>query len=77
MATNRYVKPNAEGGWDILKEGHHRALLHYDTQGKAVRRARELTRREGGGAVRVMNVTGKIVREAMVPAATRAVTPAR
>lgn len=68
MATNRYVKPNAEGGWDILKEGHRRALLHYDTQPKAVRRARELTRREGGGAIRVMNATGKIVRETTVSA---------
>ncbi len=66
MATNRYVKPNANGGWDILKEGHRRALVHYDTQGKAFARARELTRREGGGEIRLMNAMGKIVRETTV-----------
>lgn len=71
MATNRYVKPNADGGWDVLKEGHRRALMHYETQGKAVARARELTRREGGGEVRVMNTMGKVVRETTVAAGTR------
>jgi len=68
MATNRYVKPNADGGWDVLKEGHRRALMHYDTERKAVARARELTRREGGGEIRIMNTMGKIVRETTVAA---------
>lgn len=71
MATNRYVKPNADGGWDVLKEGHRRALMHYDTQSKAVARARELARREGGGDVRVMNAMGKVVRETTVAASMR------
>jgi hypothetical protein len=69
MATNRYVKPNADGSWDVLKEGHRRALMSYDTERQAVARARELTRREGGGEIRVMNTMGKIVRETRVPAA--------
>jgi Uncharacterized protein conserved in bacteria (DUF2188) len=69
MASNRYVKPAPNGGWDILKEGHRRALLRYDTQRKAVARARELTRREGGGEVRILNSVGKIVRETTVTAA--------
>jgi Uncharacterized protein conserved in bacteria (DUF2188) len=66
MAINRYVQPNANGGWDIVKEGHRRALVQCDTERKAVARARELTRREGGGEIRVMNLMGKIVREATV-----------
>jgi Uncharacterized protein conserved in bacteria (DUF2188) len=65
---NRYVQPNANGGWDILKEGHRRALVHYDTERRAVARARELTRRDGGGEIRVLNAMGKIVREATVAA---------
>jgi len=69
MAVNRYVKPNADGGWDILKEGHRRPLVHCETQGKAVARARALTRREGGGEVRVLNAMGKIVRETTVAGA--------
>ena len=63
MATNRYVQPNASGGWDILKEGHRRPLVQCETEDKAVERAVELTRLEGGGEIRVMNTMGKIVRE--------------
>jgi hypothetical protein len=69
VATNRYVKPNANGGWDILKEGHRRALAHRETEDKAVEHAEELTRLEGGGEIRVMNTMGKIVRETTVAGA--------
>lgn len=71
MATNRYVQPNANGGWDILKEGHRRALVHCETEQNAVECAVELTRLEGGGEIRVMNTMGKIVRETTVAAGTR------
>lgn len=71
MASNRYVKPAPDGGWDIVKEGHRRALLRYDTQAKAVARARQLTRQDGGGEVRILNAVGKIVRETTVAAAPR------
>jgi hypothetical protein len=73
MATKRYVKQNAHGGWEVLKEGHRRAPRHYDTQQQAVTRARELARREGGGEIRVMNTMGKVVDAVTVPkAGTRA-----
>ena len=62
MASNdRYVRPRSGGGWDVLKDGHRRATAHADTKEKAIARARELTRRDGGGEVRVLNTTGKIV----------------
>lgn len=60
MATRRYVRPNPSGGWDVLKEGHRRSVVHADTQAKAVSRARDLVRSEGGGEIRVMNQMGKI-----------------
>jgi hypothetical protein len=66
MAVNRYVQPSADGGWDILKEGHRRPLVHCETEDTAVERAVELTRLEGGGEIRVMNTMGKIVRETTV-----------
>ena len=66
MAANRYVQPSASGGWDILKEGHRRPLVHCDSERTAVERALELTRLEGGGEIRVMNTMGKIVRETTV-----------
>ena len=69
MATKRYVKPNGHGGWDVLKEGHRRATVNYDTQQKAMTRARELARREGGGEIRVMNTMGKVVDAVTVPKA--------
>ncbi|HXE46164.1 MAG TPA: DUF2188 domain-containing protein [Conexibacter sp.] len=67
MATKRYVQQNAHGGWEVLKEGHRRAPNHYETQQKALARARELARREGGGEIRVMNTMGKVVDAVTVP----------
>jgi hypothetical protein len=61
MATKRYVKQNTRGGWEVLQEGHRRAPVDYETRQKAVARARELARREGGGEIRVMNTMGKVV----------------
>jgi uncharacterized protein DUF2188 len=60
--SDRYVIPNEkQGGWDVVRTGHRRATAHADTQAKAIARARQLTSREGGGEVRVLNRAGKIV----------------
>lgn len=61
MAVNRYVKQNAQGSWDVLKEGHRRSAIQASSRQAAVRRARDLVRREGGGEVRVMSEMGKIM----------------
>lgn len=65
MATNekntRYVCPSAEGGWDVIGEGHRRASAHASTQSEAIQRAREILKNVGGGEVRVMNKYGKLV----------------
>jgi hypothetical protein len=57
----RYVKQGHSGGWEVVKEGHQRATAHGATKMAAVNTARRLTRQEGGGEVRVLNRTGKIV----------------
>jgi hypothetical protein len=60
--SDRYVLPNAkDGGWDIVKEGHRRATGHARTKNAAVRDARAIVRKEGGGEVRILNRNGKIV----------------
>jgi hypothetical protein len=59
MATARYVVPNGKNGWDVVKEGHLRGTAA-KTRAKAVARARDMVRREGGGEVLVMNRAGKI-----------------
>jgi Uncharacterized protein conserved in bacteria (DUF2188) len=61
MADTRYVKQNAAGGWDVLREGDRRTSVQADTQQEAMTRARALVRKAGGGEVRVMNRVGKVV----------------
>jgi hypothetical protein len=58
--SRRYVKQNAAGGWDVLKDGQIRSAVSADSKDKAVARARDMVRREGGGEIRVMSPTGKI-----------------
>jgi Uncharacterized protein conserved in bacteria (DUF2188) len=66
MAIRREVKKNASGGWDVLREGDRRAAISADTKERALARAREVVRREGGGEVRLVNDAGKIVRSSRV-----------
>jgi hypothetical protein len=61
MADIRYVRRNTEGGWDVLRDGDRRTSIQADTQEQAIRRARDIVRQAGGGEVRVMNDSGKIV----------------
>ncbi len=61
MPAKRYVKQNASGGWDVLKEGHRRSAIQAPSKQKAVARASDLVQREGGGRVQVMNEMGKVM----------------
>lgn len=59
--NDRYVSETADGGWDVRKEGHRRATARASTQRDAIERARRIVRNEGGGEIRVMNRSGKIM----------------
>jgi ribulose 1,5-bisphosphate carboxylase large subunit-like protein len=64
MANNnedRYVVPNASGGWDVVKEDHKRASGHFDTQKEAIERAREIVKNSGRGKgeVRIQGKNGQ------------------
>jgi hypothetical protein len=72
MASRRYVKRNASGEWGILGEGHRRATTTAPSEKAALARARQQVRREGGGEVRVVDETGKIVRSSTVAGPRRA-----
>lgn len=62
MKNTRYVKKATSGrGWDVVREGHRRATAHGATKADAVKTARELIRQEGGGEIRILNRTGKVV----------------
>jgi hypothetical protein len=66
MASKRDVKRNASGSWDVLREGDRRGAVRAETKERALARARDVLRREGGGEVRVVNDAGKIVRSSRV-----------
>ncbi|HTD09835.1 MAG TPA: DUF2188 domain-containing protein [Solirubrobacteraceae bacterium] len=66
MASKRDIKRNSSGGWDVLREGDRRAAVHVDTKERALARARDVVRREGGGEVRLINDAGKIIRSSRV-----------
>lgn len=65
MATKRYVRESSDG-WEVMREGDRRSAILTETQDQAVRRARDIVRREGGGEVRVMNRAGKVLSTAKV-----------
>ena len=65
---NRYVVKNENGGWDVVKEGNRRASARTKTKTEAIKAAKVLTRREGGGEVRILGRTGKIAASDTVPA---------
>jgi hypothetical protein len=61
MANTRYVRKSRSGGsWEVVRPGHVRGTVREETKKDAVKAARKLVSRDGGGEVRVMNRTGKI-----------------
>lgn len=60
MAVKRYVKQNAQGSWDVLREGDRRATVHLATEREAISRASQIVRKSGGGRVLVVDDAGKI-----------------
>lgn len=68
MARNdRYIRETAKGDWAVRKEGHRRATVRASNQRDAIERARRVVRNEGGGEIRVVNRSGKIVNSRTVP----------
>ncbi|MGC5225170.1 DUF2188 domain-containing protein [Micromonospora sp. DT81.3] len=64
MAKNdedRYVVPNENGGWDVVKENHKRASAHFGTQKEAIARAKETVENTGRGLgeVRIQGTNGQ------------------
>ncbi len=70
--TNRNVQPSKRlGGWEIVRAGNKRASAFDETKAGAVKKARAMVRREGGGEVRVKNDLGKVVELKKVRGALR------
>lgn len=62
LSANRSVQPSKRlGGWEIVRAGSRRASDFDDTKAGAVKKARAMVRKEGGGEVRIKNDLGKVV----------------
>jgi Uncharacterized protein conserved in bacteria (DUF2188) len=66
MPETKYVRENADGAWEVLSRGQVRSTVRAETKDKAVARAKRLLRSRGGGEVRVVNRSGKVVSSARV-----------
>lgn len=61
MARNTYVvKKAGASGWEVVREGDRRASARERTKTEAIKTAKTLTRRAGGGEVLVLGRAGKI-----------------
>jgi hypothetical protein len=61
LASTRYIRKSREGsGWDVFRDGYRFPAGHGETKQDALRVARKMVRREGGGQIRVLNHSGKV-----------------
>lgn len=60
--ANRNIRHNERvGGWEIIRAGERLASAFDETREGAVKKAKAMVRREGGGEVRIKDDLGKIV----------------
>lgn len=59
--NDRYVVPNPQGGWDVVKEHHKRASAHAERKVDSIDRAREIVSNLGGGEMRIQNREGRFI----------------
>jgi hypothetical protein len=57
--NDRYVVNNPAGGWDVKKPGADRSSGHFDRQGDAEARAKDIVGNLGGGEVRIQGRNGQ------------------
>lgn len=63
----RHVVPNAQGGWNVEKQGSTRSSVHAPTQVEAINKARQIVKRAGGGEVYIHGRDGRIRESDTVP----------
>jgi Uncharacterized protein conserved in bacteria (DUF2188) len=68
MSRNeRHVVPDSDGGWNVVGPGAERSSGHFQSQGEAIDRAREIVRNSGGGEVVIHRPSGLIRDSDTVP----------
>lgn len=61
--TERDVRPNPSGGWDVLIGGRRDLTSHHATDVQARVWAKTVLRHRGGGVVKVYDRNGQLARE--------------
>jgi hypothetical protein len=59
-SNDRWVVPDADGGWDVRAPGSDRTSSHHATQADAIDRARQIIHNAGGGELVVQDRHGRI-----------------
>ena len=62
MSVKYHVIPSQAGAWRVKRSGAERATTVHSTQSEAVVKARELAKKDAGGAVIVHRVDGTVRR---------------
>lgn len=61
--TERDVRPNPSGGWDVLISGQRDMTSHHATDIQARVWAKTVLRQRGGGVVKVYDRNGQLAHE--------------
>jgi hypothetical protein len=56
--TERHVRPNPDGGWNVTDPAGRQINSHHGTDAQARLWARQIVRHAGGGTVKVYDRTG-------------------
>jgi hypothetical protein len=64
--TERDVRPNPSGGWDVLIAGGQDLTSHHATNVQALVWAKTVLRQRGGGVVKVYDRDGHVAHEERV-----------
>jgi hypothetical protein len=64
--SERHVRPNGYGGWDITDADGDQVDSHHTTDAQARLWARAIVRDAGGGIVKVIDRTGHVASEERV-----------
>jgi hypothetical protein len=62
MSARYHVMPSLAGTWRVKRSGANRATTVHSTQTEAIGKARELAKKDAGGAVIVHRVDGTVRR---------------
>lgn len=65
--ANYHVSGNRKSGYSVRREGANRASVHVSTKAQAEKLAKQFSRNQGGGEVRIHRPNGQIMDSDTMP----------